>query len=72
MGVGEALVVWLEIETWVISKGGPKGGEQKGESGGSGRSMGAAGFWDPCVCLCVNSTVVVEGSCVRDGRRLVQ
>jgi hypothetical protein len=30
VGIGEAIVVWLEIETWVIGKGGTKSGEGNG------------------------------------------
>jgi hypothetical protein len=41
------MVVWLDIETLVIGKGGTKKGD--GADGESG--MGDAGFYIPCVCL---------------------
>jgi hypothetical protein len=41
------MVVLLEIETWVIGKGGAK----MGSGVGWGKGMGVAGFFSPCVCL---------------------
>jgi hypothetical protein len=45
VGVGGVMSVLVEVETWVIGKGGTKGGN------GWGRGMEAAGFCGPCVCL---------------------
>jgi hypothetical protein len=46
------MVVLVEIETWVISKGALKGGGVERKDGVSrGRSVGSAGFGGPCVCL---------------------
>jgi hypothetical protein len=46
------MVVWLEIETWVISKVALKGeGHKEGYRVSWGRSIEAAGFWGPCVGL---------------------
>jgi hypothetical protein len=45
------MVVRLNIEIWIIGKGGTnKGGQEKGPVGG-GNSMGAAGFCGPCECF---------------------
>jgi hypothetical protein len=44
------IVVWKEIETWVISKSGAKRGIGKEDGMSWGRGVGAAGFWGP-VCL---------------------
>jgi hypothetical protein len=50
---GGVMVIWLEIETWVIGKGDPKGGGtgRKGREKG----MGTAGVCGPFVCLGVFS-----------------
>jgi hypothetical protein len=40
------MVIRLDIETWVVRKGGTKGG-----GGKEGSGMKAAGFCGPCVCL---------------------
>jgi hypothetical protein len=53
VGVGGVIVIWLEIETWVISKGGANGGTGRGHRVGGGIDMGTAGFYGPCVCFCV-------------------
>jgi hypothetical protein len=42
-------VVWLEVETWIIGKGGAKRGGHKGEMGGWGKMYGAAEFCGPSV-----------------------
>jgi hypothetical protein len=41
------MVVWAEIETLVIGKGGIKRGSRVGMR----RGIGAARFWGPCLCL---------------------
>jgi hypothetical protein len=61
------MVVWLEIETWVIGKGGTK--REEGKEGWGKRYEGCWVLWPLCVFGCI-STVVVEGSCVRDCRGL--
>jgi hypothetical protein len=58
----------LEIEIWVIGKGGSRKGCGKRGVDGE-RGMGTAIFCGPCVCLGI-LFVVVEGACVRDCRRL--
>jgi hypothetical protein len=63
------MVVWLEIETWVIGKGGTKGGGQKGVSGWEKRYGGCWILWPLCVLGCI-SAVVVEDACVRDCKGL--
>jgi hypothetical protein len=57
---GWVMVIRLQRETWVIGKGGAK---RRGW--GMGKRYGG-----PYVCLGYISTVVVEGDCVRDYRRL--
>jgi hypothetical protein len=47
------MVVWLEIEAWVIGKSGAKTGIRKCGEVGGGRDMGAAVFCGSCVCLVV-------------------
>jgi hypothetical protein len=44
------MIIWLEIETWVIGKDATKRGQKEGRVGGE-RYMGASGFCGPCVCL---------------------
>jgi hypothetical protein len=46
LGVGVAMVVWLEIETFIVGKV-----ALKWKGGMGGRSMRDAKFWGPCVCL---------------------
>jgi hypothetical protein len=47
------MVIRLDIEIWVIAKGGTKKvGQEKGWVGG-GIGMEAAGFCGPCSCLSV-------------------
>jgi hypothetical protein len=49
-----AMVIWLEIEIWLIGKGGAKRGDSKEEGVvGGGRNIGAAGFCGLSVCLSV-------------------
>jgi hypothetical protein len=56
------MIVWLEIETWVIGKGGTRREERK--RGGSGKSYeGCWVLWPLCVFGCI-SAVVEEGACV--------
>jgi hypothetical protein len=45
------MVVWLEIESWVIGKGGAKREGHKGVGwSGWGKWCRVAGFCGPCVC----------------------
>jgi hypothetical protein len=61
------MVVRLDIETWVIGKGGSKRrGQKRGEWVGK-EKWGLLGFV-ALVCGCIS--VVVEGACVRDCRGL--
>jgi hypothetical protein len=50
--VEEVIASWLEIETWVIGKGGTNGGAKGGTCVGGALDMDAAGFCGPCV-FCV-------------------
>jgi hypothetical protein len=65
VGIGVVIVIRLQIEIWVIGKGGTKRSSRKEAVG----DEGAAVFCGPYVLGCI-STVAVEGACVRDYREL--
>jgi hypothetical protein len=72
VGAGGVTVVWIEIESWVISNGGTNGGTEREDE--LGNMCGTTGFGGPLYVFGCSSAVVVEGSCVRDckGLRYVQ
>jgi hypothetical protein len=59
-GISAVIVVWLELETWVIHKGALI---EQVESGDGERGTGTTGCCVPFVCI---STVVADGACVGD------
>jgi hypothetical protein len=67
-GVGVLMVIRLDIEIYVIDKGGTKTRDVSRGAGG-GRGMGADGFLWP-LCMFWYISVVVKGASVRDCRRL--
>jgi hypothetical protein len=66
VGVGQGVVVlWLEVETWVIGKSGTR------RKGGKGVGGWRLLFFVALVCVFIYfHLVVVEGACVSDCRRL--
>jgi hypothetical protein len=62
------MIVWLEIETWVIGKGGTKRGVKR--VGELWKRYGSCWFLWSLHVFGYISAVVVEGVCVRDCREL--
>jgi hypothetical protein len=64
--VGQLIVVWPEVETWIIGKGSTKRGEKKGMWCGYGKTYGSCWVLWPLFVLGCISDVLLSGACVRD------
>jgi hypothetical protein len=51
VGVLGVMVIWIEIESWVIWKGVAKRWSKRRGGVSRGRNVETTGFWGPCLCL---------------------
>jgi hypothetical protein len=61
-------VVWIEVEIWVISKGGAKEGAERRD--GVGEEVWGYRVLGLLYMLEYSSAVIVKGACVRDCREM--
>jgi hypothetical protein len=68
VGIGVVTIVCIEINTWVILKGGMEGEDRNGDGVRGEEMWGLEGFRALMCVRVYSSVVIVEGAFVRDCR----